>query len=337
MLLPPLSLTALNLSKAADAGKARPFITGQGKATDSKVWLPIRSFVSILWFMSSAEENGAWLETPGGDTIQIQGGVSFGRSGKNTIVLNSPNVSRRHSLINVQNLGEFWLIDLGSSNGTFLNKRRVHQPMRLSDRDQIVIGDNAFVFRQPVLDANEYQTAFVERTIREVENVLCWLLVADIENFTPLSRSLDGDQLALLIGGWVATCKDIIEAEQGLIDKYLGDGFFAYWREDENVAKNVASALAKLRQVQERVEPRFRLALHFGIVAIGGVPSMGEESLMGKDVNFVFRMEKLAGLLGISLLTSAAANAKLASFIPAEHAGNHELKGFEGQYEFFSC
>jgi class 3 adenylate cyclase len=64
---------------------------------------------------------------------------------------------------------------------------------------------------------------------------------------------------------------------------------------------------------------------------------MGEESLMGKDVNFVFRMEKLAGSLGISLLTSAAANAKLASFIQAESAGNHELKGFEGQYEFFSC
>jgi len=287
--------------------------------------------------MSSAEETGAWLETPVGDTIQIQGGVSIGRSGKNTIVLNSPNVSRRHTLINVQNLGEFWLIDLGSSNGTFLNKRRVHQPMRLSDRDQIVIGDNAFVFRQPLREANEYQTAFVERTIREVENVICWLLVADIENFTPLSRNLDGDQLALLIGGWVATCKDIIEAEQGLIDKYLGDGFFAYWREDENVAKNVASALGKLRHVQERAEPRFRLALHFGIVAIGGVPSMGEESLMGKDVNFVFRMEKLAGLLGISLLTSAAANAKLAPFIPGEHAGNHELKGFEGQYEFFSC
>jgi adenylate cyclase len=148
---------------------------------------------------------------------------------------------------------------------------------------------------------------------------------------------LDSDQLAVLIGGWIATCKEILEAHEGMIDKYLGDGFFAYWRDDENATKNVAAALAPLKQAQARNEPRFRLALHCGSVAIGGVPSMGEESLMGKDVNFVFRMEKLAGSLGISLLISAAANAKLAPFMLAEPAGNHELKGFEGQHEFFSC
>jgi len=287
--------------------------------------------------MASAEENWAWLETPDRDTIQIRGSLSIGRSGKNTIVLDSPNVSRRHTLINAQNIGEFWLIDLGSSNGTFLNKRRVNQPVRLSDRDQIVIGDNAFVFRQPLDIAKETQTTIAERTIRKMENVPCWLLVADIENFTPLSRSLDSGQLAVVIGGWVVICKDIIEAQEGMIDKYLGDGFFAYWREDENSTRNVAAALGNLKQAQDRNEPRFRLALHLGLVAIGGVPSMGEESLMGKDVNFVFRMEKLAGSLGISLLTSAVANAKLAPFIQAQSAGSHELKGFEGQYEFFSC
>jgi len=53
------------------------------------------------------------------------------------------------------------------------------------------------------------------------------LLVADIENFTPLSRSLTNDELATLIGGWVATCNQIIEAHEGAMDKYLGDGFFA--------------------------------------------------------------------------------------------------------------
>ena len=185
--------------------------------------------------------------------------------------------------------------------------------------------------------ANEYQTAFAERTIRAIENVPCWLLVADIENFTPLSRTLVSDELAVLIGGWVATCKEIIEGHEGMIDKYLGDGFFAYWREESNTAKNVAAALEQLKQAQAKESPRFRLALHFGMVAIGGVPSMGEESLMGKDVNFVFRMEKLAGSLGILLLTSAAGKSKLGSLIKTEPAGSHELKGFEGKYEFFSC
>ena len=279
---------------------------------------------------------GAWLET-GSNKFPIHGGCSIGRSPKNTIVLDSPKVSRRHAIINLQNGGEFWLIDLGSSNGTLLNKRRIHQPLRLSDYDQIVIGDSIFTFRQPEELTDDVRTMFIESTIRNIENVPCWLLVADVENFTLLSRSLTSDRLAELIGGWVATCKDIIEVHSGMIDKYLGDGFFAYWREDENAAKNVAAALDRLKQAQARQEPHFRQALHFGLVAIGGVPSMGQESLMGKDVNFVFRMEKLAASLGISLLTSAAGKAKLGSLVKCESAGAHELKGFEGKHEFFSC
>jgi len=282
-------------------------------------------------------EIGAWLETDGRQRISIQGNCSIGRSARNTVVIESQKVSRRHAIVNVQNVGEFWLIDLGSSNGTFLNKRRVHHPVRLCDQDQIIIGDEVFVFRQPTEVTDEYRTTFAERTIRQIENVPCWLLVADIENFTPLSRSLTSDKLATLIGGWVAACKEIIEAHEGMIDKYLGDGFFAYWRDDEKATKNVAAALAPLKEAQARNEPRFRLALHHGLVAIGGVPSMGEESLMGKDVNFVFRMEKLAGSLGIMLLTSAAGKDKLGSLITSEPAGAHELKGFEGKHEFFSC
>jgi len=282
------------------------------------------------------EEAGAWLESPGCERVPLRGNCSIGRSPKSAIVLDSPKASRRHAIINLQNVGEFWLIDLGSSNGTFLNKRRVRQPVRLCDLDQIIIGDYMFTFRQPIEVTGEYQTTFVERTIREIQNVPCWLLVADIENFTPLSRSLTSDKLATLIGGWVATCKEIIETHEGTIDKYLGDGFLAYWREDKEVTKNVADALAPLKQAQARNEPRFRLALHFGLVAIGGVPSMGEESLMGKDVNFVFRMETLAGSLGIPFLTSAAGQVKLKSQVTFTPVGAHELKGFEGKHELFS-
>jgi class 3 adenylate cyclase len=285
----------------------------------------------------SINDYGAWLEATDGKRLPIQGNLSIGRSPKNSLVLDSPGISRRHAIINVQNVGEFWLIDLGSSNGTFLRKRRVHQPVQLCDLDQVIIGDYVFTFRQPIEITGEDKTTFIERTIREIENVPCWLLVADIENFTPLSRNLPSDKLATLIGGWVAKCTEIIEGREGVIDKYLGDGFLAYWRENVNATKNVADALAPLKQDQSRNEPRFRLALHFGLVAIGGLPSMGEESLMGRDVNFVFRMEKLAGSLGIPLLISSAGKSKLAKLIETIPAGVHELKGFEGKHEFFVC
>src|SRR5437870_8311258 len=112
---------------------------------------------------------GAWLET-GSSKFSVLGGCSIGRSPRSAIVLDSPKVSRRHAIINVQNIGEFWLIDLGSSNGTFLNKRRLHQPVRLSDQDQLAIGDQVFIFHQPEEVTEEYRT-FAERTIREIANV----------------------------------------------------------------------------------------------------------------------------------------------------------------------
>src|SRR6266478_5683760 len=94
-------------------------------------------------------EQGAWLEATDGKRLPIQGNLSIGRSPKNSCILDSPKISRRHAIINLQNVGEFWLIDLGSSNGTLLNKRRLHQPVRLCDMDQITVGDTAFTFRQP--------------------------------------------------------------------------------------------------------------------------------------------------------------------------------------------
>src|SRR5437867_4768121 len=115
----------------------------------------------------SDNPEGAWLET-GWSKFPLHGGCSIGRSPKNAVVLDSPKVSRRHAIINVQNVGEFWLIDLGSSNGIFLNKRRIPQPVRLSDRDQIVIGDIMFTFRQPDEITDDCRTTHIERTIREI-------------------------------------------------------------------------------------------------------------------------------------------------------------------------
>src|ERR1700716_1459937 len=282
------------------------------------------------------DEAGAWLEAPGREHVPIRGNCSIGRSPKSAIVLDSPKASRRHAIINLQNVGEFWLIDLGSSNGTFLNKRRGHQPVRLCDMDQITVGDVAFTFRQPEEITSELRTTIAQQTIRETANIPVWLLVADIENFTPLSRSMVSDKLALLVGSWVAACKTIVEEHHGEIDKYLGDGFLAYWHDDEKGAESVATALAKLKQLQ-KIEPRFQLVLHYGLVSSGGLRSMGEESLIGKEVIFVFRMEKLAGSLGIHLMASAPAQNKLDASFPCQPAGSLELKGFEGSYGFFKC
>lgn len=237
-------------------------------------------------------------------------------------------------MIHAQNLGEFWLIDLGSSNGTFVNKRRVQQPVRLRDSDQITLGSCTFVFRQPEEMSYATRSTLAERTVRRARIIECWLLVADIQDFTPLSRRLGEQELSELVGGWVARCKEIVETNNGTLNKYLGDGFLAYWENALGIAKDVANAVSILRNFQEGNTVPFRLALHLGPVSVGAVPSLGEVSLIGPEVNFVFRMEKLAAMLGASCLLSSAAHTNLGySWTPV---GAHRLKGYDENYRFFA-
>jgi adenylate cyclase len=284
--------------------------------------------------MDQPEEEGAWLEA-NGEHYTLQGNCSVGRATANTLVLDLPKVSRMHALIQLQNIGEFWLVDLGSSNGTFLNKRRVHQPVRLHDQDKILIGGRQFIFREPEEISPEYQTTIAERTIQEIENVPCWLVVADIVDFTSLSRSLVSERLAALVGGWFVTCKNIIEEHDGTINKYLGDGILAYWHESDATPEGIAATIDALKKAQALGEPRFRFIVHFGPVAIGGVAALGEESLMGTEVNLAFRLETLAASLGEACGLSDAARSKLEGLISSRQLGDFELKGFVGKRSFF--
>ena len=285
--------------------------------------------------MSLAEEPEAWLER--GDQQHIlEGSCSIGRATLNTLVINSAKVSRLHAIIHYERAGAFWLVDLGSSNGSFLNKRRIHEPTRLRDCDQITIGGNTFIFRQSRDPSDRPRsTALVLTLQEEIEEVPCWLLVADIKNFTPLARELLSQKLAVLVGSWLAGCKDIIEKHGGIVNKYLGDGILAYWPDEEATAQKVVAMIAALKHAQTQ-GPEFRFVIHFGSVAIGGVSGIREETIMGSEVNLVFRLEKLLASLGEPCGISDAAHAKLKGVLRSRPLGDYELKGFEGKRSLFA-
>jgi class 3 adenylate cyclase len=285
--------------------------------------------------MSLPDEPEAWLEQEDQQHI-LQGSCSIGRAALNTIVVDSAKVSRLHGIIHSERAGAFWLVDLGSSNGTFLNKRRIHEPTRLRDRDRITIGGKTFTFRQSLYPSDKPRsTAPVATVYDQIEEVPCWLLVADIKNFTPLSRELLSEKLALLVSSWLATCKDIIEKHAGTVNKYLGDGILAYWPDERSRSKNIVEVIAALKQAQTR-GPEFRFVVHFGSVAIGGVSAVREETLMGSEVNLVFRLEKLLASLGEPCGISDAAHAKLGDFVPSRPLGDYQLKGFETKRGLFA-
>jgi len=74
--------------------------------------------------------------------------IIIGRSVTSDIVFDNEDVSRTHAYIycDIQN-NEYYLVDNGSSNGTFLNKKKMTpgQPSILSDNDEITFGPQARV------------------------------------------------------------------------------------------------------------------------------------------------------------------------------------------------
>ncbi|MBT8137749.1 MAG: FHA domain-containing protein [Gammaproteobacteria bacterium] len=72
----------------------------------------------------------------------------IGRDAENEIPIDSPYVSRHHALI-VRDERGYWLTDINSTNGTYLNGERVSDQARLGAGDHIRIGRHELVVSLP--------------------------------------------------------------------------------------------------------------------------------------------------------------------------------------------
>lgn len=66
--------------------------------------------------------------------------VTIGRVQGNDIVLPKGNVSKRHARIVLKD-GKFIIVDLKSTNGTYVNGRKITSPLVIKETDKIYIGD----------------------------------------------------------------------------------------------------------------------------------------------------------------------------------------------------
>jgi adenylate cyclase len=268
------------------------------------------------------------------------GGFEFGRARECNVWIDSPKASRRHAAIHAQRRGsgvEYWLIDLGSGNGSFLNERRLLRPAQLHDGDRIRIADHEFVFRMnSVAEENEEAESSLA-TMLESRTGPGWLMVADVMDSTPLVQRMPADQLAAKLGRWLRACTETIESGGGTINQYLGDGFLAYWVGGTHATDSVVATVRKLREEQTRAELPFRFVLHYGEFTITTEPAQGVESLLAPAVHYVFRAEKVAGTAKTSaLFTTPAREAIGARLSLVRLPGEFELKGFGGRHVFFT-
>lgn len=181
----------------------------------------------------------------------------------------------------------------------------------------------------------------------ESEERVVSVLFTDIVGFTALSEQLPASQVAELLNEHFALIAECIEAEGGVLDKYIGDAAMAFWGAPElqpdhaeracNAAKRVAGAIAENNSRRQRnglAPVRVRMGIHSGIALVGniGAPSRVNYTVIGDTVNIAERLEELCRKLAPTnidsyIVISEETAGRLESDVLLESLGTHALPG----------
>lgn len=233
----------------------------------------------------------------------------IGRGKACKVVLDDNAASRRHAIIQRTEMGEYFLSDAGSRNGTFIHGRRVTTPVLLKNSDEISIGGHRLVFLNPAWGsardvvpaaADDQMTGtrvmFAERLVT--------VLVVDIEGFTKLTQQIGQELLCKFISRWFSDASEILRAHGSWALKYIGDAVMAVWlhEREEDSARQVLSAIEAVVELAEissaaryslPVPLSFCAGFNTGMASIGNAGS-GEQTdftAFGEVVNVAFRIE----------------------------------------------
>lgn len=246
--------------------------------------------------------------------------------------------------------GEFYLIDLGSRNGSFVNGRRVSIPVTLKNGDRLIFGQTELEFNspptghavEPDIDADS-QDFTATLTVRSLISVM----VMDIRDFTVLTRQLDETILSEVIGSWFRQAGHIIRENGSWVDKYIGDAIMAVWfHKPSGVSQDemlrICRALSELHKATEELSSRYPLpfplrvgaGINTGYAMVGnaGSSDRSDYTALGDTVNAAFRLESCTKQIGKDIALGETTYKYLSELMGANSGFDQhtvDLKGYD--------
>ena len=170
------------------------------------------------------------------------------------------------------------------------------------------------------------------------------LLFCDLAGFTTISERLTPEAVAQLVNRFLTAMTRTVHAHGGTVQKYLGDGLYAFWGAplpDEQHAQHACqaavamqAALAELRAdfAAAGVElPGMRIGVHTGEAIVGNMGSLErfDYTALGDSVNLAARLEGVNKLYGTRILVSGATAERLNGAIALRSVDWVRVKGKE--------
>ena len=304
-----------------------------------------------------------YLEVAGVDGVQrislVKGNIwRIGRTSQNDIVFPEDSVSRQHAIVQRTEYSQYYLIDIGSSNGSFVNGARIGIPKSLVDGDQIQIGDRSMIFRgcgaEPAGKYRETtQDLLPTRALLIPRRIT--VMVVDVRDFTKLTQLVDQSVLCKAIGTWFRKGGSIMQKRGSWSLKYIGDAIMAIWlhqrpgHEQEEIM-GVLAAYVELAGASANFASEFSLPFEFrigagvntGIATIGNTGGSGQMDFtaMGDTVNAAFRIESATKQVGVDIAIGAGTCKSLGQDLQLErHFQPYQvhLKGYDSPADIWGA
>jgi pSer/pThr/pTyr-binding forkhead associated (FHA) protein len=112
-----------------------------------QLWRDLRRQSELIAARQSPPLNIRLADEPSTHTY-TQPEILFGRSNTTDFVIDDPTVSARHARLSYRQ-GQWWLDDLASTNGTFLNGESVKASALVTDGDEIRLGQIVIAISLP--------------------------------------------------------------------------------------------------------------------------------------------------------------------------------------------
>lgn len=178
-------------------------------------------------------------------------------------------------------------------------------------------------------------------TTRVGESKEVTLFFSDIADFTARTENLSPYDAMYLLNRYFANVGEIIERNDGYIDKFMGDGLMAIFGIDDqsdaplravNAARQCLAAVDRMKPffaAMYDIEFDIRIGLHYGEAVIGSLGSIGHERLtaIGDAVNVASRVEEANKEAGTRLLITDALYEKVAGDVEVADFVRTRLRG----------
>jgi adenylate cyclase len=165
------------------------------------------------------------------------------------------------------------------------------------------------------------------------------VLFADVRGSTAIAERLPPEEYSRLIARFYGTAAEVIDEQDGIVDKFVGDGAVALFIPSFTDNHHAANAIAAARGLLEQTDGDIPLGVgvHSGPSFVGAVGEGDAKDFtaLGDTVNTASRLTSLAGAGEVLISAETAAGGGL------ETAGHErrtlELRGREQTIDAFVC